>query len=146
MIPACRHCCQHYWRYRRDFPPSGFCSLLCAEAFRTKRYIGEESDPGIPAAILELIYSHRRVIHQTDSVLTWFDCDHCERLEEQYGRSLEWHTNKITAEIAQAAPSPTIQEHIYESLPSPASRPRKPHSRAPGSDLRQRCYRAKNVG
>jgi hypothetical protein len=103
MITTCLNCDHTYWRYRRDHPPTHFCSVPCKEAFLAEREAraGSSESPGIPAAIVQLIYSHRRIIHQTDSILVYFDCAECDRLEELYGKSLAWHYREIAAEIAR---------------------------------------------
>lgn len=42
-------------------------------------------------------------MHETTSMLAWFDCETCDGLEVAYSESLDWHYHRITGAIAQAA-------------------------------------------
>ena len=92
MIAVCRECRAPYWRYSRSQPPRGFCQQLCHDirqaAVQGLRSIG----PGIPIEIIQVMRSHRRIVHHTADETLWFDnCAECLRLEDLYAASLAYH-------------------------------------------------------
>ncbi len=97
-IALCSNCKVTYWRFRGDHPPSGFCSVLC-HAIKKKK----SQAPPSPQAVLNVMMRHRLTEHHSTSVLEWFDCTECDQLEKSYSESLEWHTEKITRDIAVEA-------------------------------------------
>src|SRR5271165_4975648 len=90
-------CKRPYWRYRKDFPPAGYCSVFCFENRKKKR----REPPPEPQKVLSLMYEHRRDAHHSFSILEWFNCERCDELEQQYAESLDWHTDRISREIAE---------------------------------------------
>lgn len=86
MISTCSHCRVPYWRYRGDFPPKGYCSLVCHDA-RGRREKPVER-PETVAAVLDEVRRHRLEVHGTHDALTWFDCPMCELLEARYARTI----------------------------------------------------------
>jgi hypothetical protein len=88
MITHCRHCDVYYWRYRRDHPPRSFCSVACHDAHAEGK---PAHVPEPPQDILAEMVRHRGFTHGTDSILKWFDCEACERLEERYNLSLAFY-------------------------------------------------------
>ena len=101
MIANCRTCKKSYWRFwpNTEPPPGGYCSILCYESRGSR----QEDPPESPATVLQFMYRHRSITHQTTSILAWFDCEECERLECLYADSLDYHYKRITREIAQGA-------------------------------------------
>jgi hypothetical protein len=67
----------------------------------------------MPAVAVCMIHTHRRIAHQTSSVLTWFDCPECERLETVYSAALEYHYREASAAISREIPLPTEQGELY---------------------------------
>lgn len=102
MIANCQSCHRPFWRYRRDYPPKGFCSLPC---FAVGRKSGPPEAPPIrPEAVLFNMRAHRRSDHGTTSILGWFpDCPLCEELETDYAASLEYHWRVASEQIAEQA-------------------------------------------
>jgi hypothetical protein len=100
MIATCRHCHGVFWRYRKDHPPAGFCSVPHAELGPTKR---PEAIPLHPSDVVLLMRQHRRLEHGSDSLLTQFDCERCEQIEELYAESLVFHVSAVTRDIAADA-------------------------------------------
>ena len=92
-------CKRPFWRYRKDFPPPGYCSVTCHENRRKKR--GENANVRRPAQILQDMRDHRRLLHDSTSILQWFDCCRCEELEREYADSLDWHMALQTRLIAE---------------------------------------------
>jgi hypothetical protein len=45
----------------------------------------------MPREVLQEMYGHRRRDHGSDSILPWYDCGICDRLEAEYSESLGWH-------------------------------------------------------
>lgn len=84
--PRCPTCKQSYWRYRGDWPPRGYCSEACYEG-RTKRK-AKPTPPETSASVLESFREHRISAHQCVDVITWFDCEVCDRFEERYAVSM----------------------------------------------------------
>lgn len=103
MITQCQNpdCKRFFWRWRKDHPPKGHCSVSCYEDHRPKKSLR----PDKPANILHSMYRHRADVHLSTSILAWFDCAECERLEGIYRESLDWHTAKVSEEIALNARS-----------------------------------------
>lgn len=97
-ITACRSCKAMYWRFRKDHPPSGFCSTACAQAKRVK-----DADPPVPSEVLWQMRTHRLDIHKSTSILEWFECETCSDLEKLYAKSLQFHYDQITTVIAETA-------------------------------------------
>jgi hypothetical protein len=101
MICTCGSCKQAFWRYRRDWPPKGYCSLPCSEAGpQNSAFTGV---PALPSVILAEMKTHRSFVHETTSPLGWFDCQTCGDLEERYAASLEYHYRSVTAAIVADA-------------------------------------------
>lgn len=87
-ISQCRHCDKAYWRWRKDHPPRGFCSTLC----RDQQATGTPPDrEDTPETCIWRIRQHLHAYHDDTGMITWYDCDVCEELEEKYAASLEWH-------------------------------------------------------
>jgi hypothetical protein len=82
MIGVCRACKSTYWRYRKDHPPSGYCSVPCHDGATTP------PAPPDPHIVLALLRSHMRGTHQTNSLLIWPDCACCEALQARYAEAL----------------------------------------------------------
>lgn len=102
MISKCKQCKEVYWRYRRDFPPKGVCSLPCYDASREVREVAER----LPADVLLEIYRHRRIVHNYASILEWFDCEECESLEKRYRHAIDYHLSVETEEICKQSAMP----------------------------------------
>lgn len=83
--PKCGTCHKHYWRFRGDFPPAGYCSVKCHDD-RRKRKIKKAYEKA--SEVLDAYRDHRIQAHQTRDIVTWFDCDVCERFEERYAVSM----------------------------------------------------------
>ena len=98
-VSDCSHCGNPYWRFRRDHPPSGYCSVTCFEARRSGKKKPEP--PALPQDVLMLMYRHRLQIHNSTSILADFDCEECERMEGVYAESLSWHQMKAERELRQ---------------------------------------------
>lgn len=97
MICTCQTCKRPFWRYRRDFPPPGVCSIPC---FHDRRIDEDEKPPELPHVVLRRLRQHLTLIHDSDSMLIWPNCDSCEELQEEYAASLNYHYDRVTAEIA----------------------------------------------
>jgi len=87
-VVLCRCCKNHYWRYRRDHPPAGYCSVPHAE-------LGMKRKPGIaprtPESIMREMRRHRIEIHGDPDPLEWWeDCAICDELEGAYAESLSY--------------------------------------------------------
>jgi hypothetical protein len=89
MIAKCRRCETYFWRYRRDHPPPGYCSVVCHE--ERGRSPVMEQPPRTAREVLRDMYSHRRRDHDSYSILAWYDCGICDRLEAEYSQSLSWY-------------------------------------------------------
>ncbi len=99
-VQNCAHCKSPYWRFRGDHPPKGVCSIPCYDA----RKAGKQSQaPPLPENVLRAMMAHRSAVHQTTSVLDWFECETCEKLEADYAEAIEWHVDRITREIVNEA-------------------------------------------
>jgi len=98
MICTCKHCEKPFWRYRRDFPPHGFCSLPCYELGPAKAEQRKERPP-IPEVVLEQMRNHRFYHHGTASILGIYDCRQCDELEADYAESLSYHYREATTEL-----------------------------------------------
>ena len=83
--PRCPTCHRAYWRFRGDWPPRGYCSQACWQG-RNKRKV--KSPPESPAVVLEDYKQHRLTVHATHDIVTWIDCEVCERFEERYAVSM----------------------------------------------------------
>jgi hypothetical protein len=101
MIVGCRHCHAPYWRYRRDHPPPGFCSVTCREQRGQAR--PAEPPPPEPRVILRRMREHNRLIHNVDSALLAWGCEGCAELDAEYAESLEYHQARRTAELVKAS-------------------------------------------
>jgi hypothetical protein len=86
MIGTCRHCHQYYWRYRRDHPPKGFCSLPHFEAGPKKAT--SSPAPLKPDVLISEWRSHRIADHGDSHFLQDFECDTCDYYEDRYAESL----------------------------------------------------------
>lgn len=96
MICTCLSCHLPFWRYRRNWPPPGFCSLPCLEVGPKKL---PTPPPELPEEILREMKRHRWEVHDTASMLAFFDCPRCDELEQQYGEAISYHVSRITGEI-----------------------------------------------
>jgi hypothetical protein len=77
QVKRCRTCRQFYWRYRRDAPPPGYCSLNCRAGIKP---LTREEEAALN--VLLEIHAHRLKAHQGSSALEWFaDCQECQALE-----------------------------------------------------------------
>lgn len=112
MICSCQHCHLEFWRYRRDWPPPGFCSYphFLAGAKRLPA-----PAPDLPEEILREIKRHRWEAHDTTSMLAWFECPRCEELEGAYGEAISYHVSRITAEIVGDAERLRLRSTISEA-------------------------------
>ena len=101
MICTCQFCKQPFWRYRRDWPPKGFCSWPCsltpAEPIVTV--------PELPGVILHKLRQHHSFAHSESSILSWPDCETCEQIERDYNESLNFHFQQAQAAVYAAANS-----------------------------------------
>ena len=86
-IRKCRHCKRPYWRYRPDHPPPFFCSVRCRDEHRAGIAHGERPARA-PWVVLAEFRQHRLAAHGSSSVLEWYDCEACERLEAEYADAL----------------------------------------------------------
>jgi hypothetical protein len=77
MICTCQTCKRPFWRFRRDYPPRGVCSLPC---FHDRRIDYDENPPDLPR----------------DSILIWPNCESCEELQTEYAESLNFHYDRVT--------------------------------------------------
>ena len=107
MICTCEVCKQPFWRYRRDFPPRGVCSLCC---FHDRQNDHDEQPLELPHALLRRLRQHISMRHHSTSILIWPDCEECEAIPAQYAESLNFHFDRVTADIAAA--SQTIRKEI----------------------------------
>lgn len=84
-ISNCKRCGSSFWRYRRDWPPKGFCSLPCSLAK------GEPTPAETPAQILAKWRGHRTAAHGDSHFIQFHNCDTCEWFEEKYSESLGYY-------------------------------------------------------
>jgi len=103
MIAHCRHCHNAFWRYRRDYPPKGFCSVPCAQA--GPAHITDAAAlaivPPRPETVLINFRTHRKLAHDGASILHWFpDCAACNELDADYAASLAYWISESSAELA----------------------------------------------
>jgi hypothetical protein len=105
MICTCQSCHAPFWRYRRDWPPPGFCSYPCMEVGPKKL---AAPAPRLPEDVLALMRKHRLDEHAiysaatrewTYSMLSVHNCDRCEELEAEYAEAITYHVSRITSEI-----------------------------------------------
>lgn len=96
MIALCKHSHNPFWRYRRDHPPKGFCSLPCHDEHGKPK---EEPIPPEPHVIVRRMREHNRLIHNVDSALLEWHCPACERLEAEYAASIEHHSQRLAREM-----------------------------------------------
>ena len=87
-ISDCRHCKRPYWRYRRDFPPAGYCSLPHSELGPAKKK--HELPPRKPDAVLFEYRAHRISEHRDRHFLQDYECDECERMQGEYAESMNY--------------------------------------------------------
>jgi hypothetical protein len=94
LIGKCRHCDASYWRFRKDHPPSGFCSLPCSE-----RHAGQKPKqdvaPDTPDLVMRRLKDHNRLFHNAESSMIAWNCKACDRLQEEYAESLTYHFPKL---------------------------------------------------
>ena len=94
MIGKCRHCAGLYWRFRKDHPPPGFCSLPHAE-----QHAEQKPKPAVvpdePATVMKRLRDHNRLFHNADSSMLAWNCKGCERLQEEYAESLRYHFPRL---------------------------------------------------
>ena len=86
-IAECRHCKTTYWRFRRDHPPSGYCSLPHAELGPAKKKPMEPAPPK-PDIVLFEYRSHRITEHRDRYFIQDHKCEECDRLEAIYADSM----------------------------------------------------------
>jgi hypothetical protein len=106
LICACHQCRRCYWKYRPDWDTPGFCSWFCRELWHDKPAAHRADDPGIPAAILELIRSHNWIVHHGDSDFAWQfgePCAECDRLETLHLAAIAYHMPAEVAPVSIAA-------------------------------------------
>lgn len=96
-VQRCSSCDTPYWRYRGDFPPKGYCSGTCYEARKSRK----TSAPEPPEAALKMLMAHLLTVHGCTSVLQWFDCPECDRLEAMYANALDYPSDRLTREMVQ---------------------------------------------
>ena len=102
-IANCKRCKVPYWRYRRDFPPSGYCSLPCAELGPVRK----DPPPPKPDTALSELRAHRITMHRDPFYLQWYDCTECERLEGIYMEALGyWMDHPVNSGGAEKTPNP----------------------------------------
>jgi len=100
-VCKCGNCGLYFWRFRRDWPPKGMCSFACNEQ---SKKLEPKTPPDQPQNILLVMYAHRRLAHNSSSILAWFpDCEECERLEASYSGSLQYHYAEEFRKIAENA-------------------------------------------
>ena len=100
MIGTCQHCHSPFWRYRKDHPPAGFCSISHAELGPRKP---SKPVPLSPAELVAMMRDHRAEVHESTSLLQEFYCERCDELEEAYAASLLFHTSAISRDVAKEA-------------------------------------------
>jgi hypothetical protein len=100
MIATCQHCHSPFWRYRKDHPHAGFCSVPHAELGPTKP---PKPVPLSPAELVAMMREHRIEEHDSTSLLMEFNCQRCDELEEAYAASLLFHTSMISRDVAKEA-------------------------------------------
>lgn len=89
MIPLCRHCRRRCWRFNREHPPAGFCSVTCAENARPRKAPASEEPKMNASDLLALIKQHRLAVHNTRDLQRWWHgCPNCDRLEAHYAELL----------------------------------------------------------
>jgi hypothetical protein len=88
----CRTCGRDYVHYRGRGIPSGFCSGECRAA-APRPPIQEKMPPPLPPAdIVEAMHVHRLKMHQTTSLMPWFDsCSTCQQYEDWLAESAGYH-------------------------------------------------------
>lgn len=99
MIARCNHCQTLFWRYRRDHPPKGFCSIPCHDLAQEKARDREDTRPPEPHVVIRRMREHNRLIHNIDSPLLQWDCEGCRRLEAEYAASIEFHSQRLAREM-----------------------------------------------
>jgi hypothetical protein len=87
VIVQCRRCKQAYTRYRRDHPPSGYCSNDCHDRAKGQK---PAAAPRQPSAVLLDIINHRRIVHGTTDLIEWFECRACDALEGEHAFSIHY--------------------------------------------------------
>lgn len=107
MICTCEVCRQAFWRYRRDFPPRGVCSLSC---FHDRQNGHGEESLELPHIVWRRLRQHMSMWHNSTSILIWPDCEECEAIQARYAESLNFHFDQVAADIAAA--SQTIRKEI----------------------------------
>lgn len=75
-----------YWKYRRDHPPAGYCSLPHAELGPAKKVLNPP--PAKPDVVLFEYRAHRISIHRDRYFLQDYDCSECERIQGVYLESM----------------------------------------------------------
>lgn len=84
--PRCPTCGKNWWKYRTQGVVRGrYCSELC---YKNRRRRVVKVPPETVAQVLEAFRDHRLASHQTRDLVTWFDCEVCERFEERYAVSM----------------------------------------------------------
>jgi hypothetical protein len=80
-------CARPFPRFRRDFPPPGFCSVECKEQHQRRH---QNYDTGrVPQFFVSLLKDHLETKHHTADLTAWFDgCAECEQLAARYAESL----------------------------------------------------------
>lgn len=100
-IADCRHCKRSYWRFRKEFPPAGYCCDLHAELGPAKKPPAPK--PPKPDAALFDLRAHRITIHRDRFFLQWYKCDECDRLEAVYSEAMAyWIDHPATRAIEEA--------------------------------------------
>jgi hypothetical protein len=99
VIAQCKYCRAPFWRYRRDHPPAGFCSLPCHDERRKPKL---EPPPPEPHVVIRRMREHNRLIHNVDSPLLEWDCASCRKLEAEYAASIDYHSQRLAREMVTA--------------------------------------------
>ena len=89
-VLRCTHCRRTFWQFpgraKVSFLPNGYCTWPCFEARRKRR---SRPGPDSPASIRLLIAAHRKIAHDGQPWMIFYDnCAGCERLEEKLLNSL----------------------------------------------------------
>lgn len=98
MICTCLFCHRPFWRFRRDWPPRGYCSWPCS---LTPAAIIEV--PRLPQDVLLKLRLHHKLDHNENSILCWPDCETCEQIEQEYAAALSFHYQQQQVALHTAA-------------------------------------------
>lgn len=97
MIATCQHCHADYWRYRRDHPPPGYCTVPHYYAGPARE---RKPKPPRPEWIHGAIREHERAEHRSPQAapwapeqpeIKWWECEICLELDALLAESLAYH-------------------------------------------------------